>query len=154
MANVVVSALATWNGKALKKAQQDVNVFEKRIKSFARTFGVAFSGAALVAFGKKAVKVFAEDEAAAKSLQLQLENTGNAFRVREVENYIQSLEKTYAILTDLRKPFQTFLNLTKSVARLETELSLLKISNASINPRPIDLVASSAPFLSTSILPA
>jgi hypothetical protein len=115
VANVVVSALATWNGKALKKAQQDVNVFEKRVKSFARTFGVAFSGAALVAFGKKAVKVFAEDEAAAKSLQLQLENTGNAFRVREVENYIQSLEKTYAILTDLRKPFQTFLNLTKSV---------------------------------------
>jgi hypothetical protein len=115
VANVVVSALATWNGKALKKAQQDVNVFEKRVKSFARTFGVAFSGAALVAFGKKAVRVFAEDEAAAKSLQLQLENTGNAFRVKEVENYIQSLEKTYAILTDLRKPFQTFLNLTKSV---------------------------------------
>ena len=116
MANVVVSALATWNGKALKKAQQDVNVFEKRIKSFARTFGVAFSGAALVAFGKKAVKVFAEDEAAAKSLQLQLENTGNAFRVTEVEDYIKGLEKTYAILTDLRKPFQTFLNLTRSVA--------------------------------------
>jgi hypothetical protein len=115
VANVVVSALATWNGKALKKAQQDVNVFEKRIKSFARTFGVAFSGAALVAFGKKAVKVFAEDEAAAKSLQLQLENTGNAFRVTEVEDYIKGLEKTYAILTDLRKPFQTFLNLTRSV---------------------------------------
>jgi hypothetical protein len=116
VANVVVSALATWNGKALKKAQQDVNVFEKRVKSFARTFGVAFSGAALVAFGKKAVKVFAEDEAAAKSLQLQLENTGNAFRVTEVEDYIKGLEKTYAILTDLRKPFQTFLNLTRSVA--------------------------------------
>ncbi len=115
MANVVVSALATWNGKALKKAQQDVNVFEKRVKSFARTFGVAFSGAALVAFSKKAIKAFAEDEAAAKSLQLQLENTGNAFRVTEVEDYIKGLEKTYAILTDLRKPFQTFLNLTRSV---------------------------------------
>jgi hypothetical protein len=115
VANVVVSALATWNGKALKKAQQDVNVFEKRVKSFARTFGVAFSGAALVAFSKKAVKAFAEDEAAAKSLQLQLENTGNAFRVTEVEDYIKGLEKTYAILTDLRKPFQTFLNLTRSV---------------------------------------
>jgi hypothetical protein len=115
VANVVVSALATWNGKALKKAQQDVNVFEKRVKSFARTFGVAFSGAALVAFSKKAIKAFAEDEAAAKSLQLQLENTGNAFRVTEVEDYIKGLEKTYAILTDLRKPFQTFLNLTRSV---------------------------------------
>ncbi len=116
MANVVVSALATWNGKALKKAQQDVNVFEKRVKSFARTFGVAFSGAALVAFSKKAIKAFAADEMAAKSLQLQLENTGNAFRVTEVEDYIKGLEKTYAILTDLRKPFQTFLNLTRSVA--------------------------------------
>ena len=115
MANVVVSALATWNGKALKKAQQDVNVFEKRVKSFARTFGVAFSGAALVAFSKKAIKAFSDDEAAAKSLQLQLENTGNAFRVTEVEDYIKGLEKTYAILTDLRKPFQTFLNLTRSV---------------------------------------
>lgn len=115
MANVVVSALATWNGKALKKAQQDVNVFEKRIKSFARTFGYAFSATAVVAFSKKAVKAFAEDEAAAKSLQLQLENTGNAFRVTEVEQYIKSLEKTYAVLSDLRGPFQTFLNLTKSV---------------------------------------
>jgi hypothetical protein len=137
VANVVVSALATWNGKALKKAQQDVNVFEKRIKSFARTFGVAFSGAALVAFGKKAVKVFAEDEAAAKSLQLQLENTGNAFRVTEVEDYIKGLEKTYAILTDLRKPFQTFLNLTRSVAlsqrTLEAALNVSAGTGASLD---------------------
>jgi hypothetical protein len=137
VANVVVSALATWNGKALKKAQQDVNVFEKRIKSFARTFGVAFSGAALVAFGKKAVKVFAEDEAAAKSLQLQLENTGNAFRVAEVEDYIKGLEKTYAILTDLRKPFQTFLNLTRSVAlsqrTLEAALNVSAGTGASLD---------------------
>jgi hypothetical protein len=137
VANVVVSALATWNGKALKKAQQDVNVFEKRVKSFARTFGVAFSGAALVAFGKKAVKVFAEDEAAAKSLQLQLENTGNAFRVTEVEDYIKGLEKTYAILTDLRKPFQTFLNLTRSVAlsqrTLEAALNVSAGTGASLD---------------------
>jgi hypothetical protein len=115
VANVVVSALATWNGKALKKAKQDVDVFSKQIKQFARVFGVAFSATALVAFSKKAVKAFAEDEAAAKSLALQLENTGNAFRVTEVEAYIKGLEKTYAILTDLRAPFQTLLNVTGSV---------------------------------------
>jgi len=115
MANVVVSALATWNGRALKKAKSDVSVFDKQIKSLGRTFGVTFSAAAVVAFSKSAVKAFAADEVAAKSLALQLENTGNAFRVTEVENYIQGLEKTYAILTDLRKPFQTFLNLTRSV---------------------------------------
>ena len=115
MANVVVSALATWNGKALKKAKQDVDVFSKQVKQFARVFGVAFSATALVAFSKKAVKAFAEDEAAAKSLALQLENTGNAFRVTEVEAYIKGLEKTYAILTDLRAPFKTLLNVTGSV---------------------------------------
>ena len=115
MANVVVSALATWNGRALKKAKSDVSVFDKQLKSLGRTFGVTFSAAAVVAFSKNAVKAFAADEVAAKSLALQLENTGNAFRVAEVENYIQGLEKTYAILTDLRKPFQTFLNLTRSV---------------------------------------
>jgi hypothetical protein len=122
VANVVVSALATWNGKALKKAKQDVDVFSKQIKQFARVFGVAFSATALVAFSKKAVKAFAQDEAAAKSLALQLENTGNAFRVTEVEAYIKSLEKTYSILTDLRAPFQTLLNVTGSVALAQRSL--------------------------------
>ncbi len=46
---------------------------------------------------------------------MQLENTGNAFRATEVEDYIKNLEKTYAILTDLRGPFQTLLNVTGSV---------------------------------------
>ena len=115
MANVVVSALATWNGKALRKAKQDVSVFNKQLQGLARTFGVAFSATAIVAFSKQAVKAFAEDELAARSLALQLENTGNAFRVTEVENYVKSLEKTYAILTDLRTPFKTLLNVTGSV---------------------------------------
>jgi len=115
VANVVVSALATWNGKALRKAKQDVSVFNKQLQGLARTFGVAFSATAIVAFSKQAVKAFAEDELAARSLALQLENTGNAFRVTEVENYVKSLEKTYAILTDLRTPFKTLLNVTGSV---------------------------------------
>jgi hypothetical protein len=129
MANVVVSALATWNGKALKKAKQDVNVFSKEIKSLGRAFGVTFSAAAIVGFSKKAIKAFTDDQAAAKRLQLQLENTGNAFRVDEVEGYIKSLEKTNAILVDLRGPFQTLLNLTGSVDLAQRSLeSALNIS--------------------------
>jgi len=129
MANIFVAATATWNGKALKKAKQDVDVFSRQLKGLARTFGVAFSAAAIVSFSKKAVKAFTEDEAAAKRLALQLENTGNAFRVDEVEGYIKSLEKTNAILTDLRAPFQTLLNLTGSVALAQRSLeSALDIS--------------------------
>jgi hypothetical protein len=129
MANIFVAATATWNGKALKKAKQDVDVFSRQLKGLARTFGVAFSAAAIVSFSKKAVKAFTEDEAAAKRLALQLENTGNAFRVDEVEGYIKSLEKTNAILTDLRAPFQTLLNLTGSVELAQRSLeSALNIS--------------------------
>jgi hypothetical protein len=129
MANVVVSALATWNGKALKKAKQDVNVFSKEVKSLGKAFGVTFSAAAIVGFSKKAIKAFTDDQAAAKRLQLQLENTGNAFRVDEVEGYIKSLEKTNAILVDLRGPFQTLLNLTGSVELAQRSLeSALNIS--------------------------
>jgi hypothetical protein len=122
MANVVVSGLATWNGKALKKAKQDVAVFDKQVKKLGRTFGLTFSAAALVSFSKKAIKAFTDDEAAAKRLQLQLENTGNAFRVSEVEAYIKSLEKTLGILDDLRAPFQTFLNATGSVELAQRSL--------------------------------
>jgi len=74
------------------------------------------SSAALVGFSKKAINAFARDEAAAKSLAIQLENTGNAFRVTEVEDYIASLQKLYGILDDeLRPAFQTLLNATGSV---------------------------------------
>ena len=129
MANIFVAATATWNGKALKKAKKDVDVFNKQLKGLARTFGVTFGAAALVSFSKKAIKAFTEDEAAARRLALQLENTGNAFRVDEVEGYIKSLEKTNAILTDLRAPFQTLLNLTGSVELAQRSLeSALNIS--------------------------
>ena len=66
MANVVVSALATWNGKALKKGKQDISSFDKSVKALGRTFGVTFSAAALINFSKKAVNAFAADEKAAK----------------------------------------------------------------------------------------
>jgi hypothetical protein len=43
VANIFVAASATWNGKALKKAKQDVSVFDKQLKNFAKSVGVAFS---------------------------------------------------------------------------------------------------------------
>jgi hypothetical protein len=55
MANIFVAATATWNGKALKKAKKDVDVFNKQLK-LARTFGVTFSAAAIVSFSKKQLK--------------------------------------------------------------------------------------------------
>ena len=122
MANLIVSALATWNGKALNKGKSDISAFDKSVTKLGKTFAGVFAASSILAFSKKAVNAFAADQAAAKSLELQLINTGNAFRVSEVEGYLKSLEKTYAILTDLRAPFKTLLNVTGSI---ETSQRLL-----------------------------
>jgi len=143
MANVVVSALATWNGKALKKGKQDISSFDKSVKALGRTFGVTFSAAALVNFSKKAVNAFAADEKAAKALEVQLKNTGNEFAAPAVEYYIANLQKISGILDDeLRPAFKNLLTVTKSVElsqyALNTALevsagtgaSVIEVSNA------------------------
>jgi len=129
MANVVVSAIATFNGKALKKGQKELSAFDKQAQQLGKTFNRVFATTAIVAFSKKAINAFAADEKAAKSLAVQLENTGNAFRVNEVESYIANLQKLYGVLDDqLRPAFQTLLNATGSVTlsqkALETALNV------------------------------
>jgi len=127
MANLIVSAIATWNGKALNKGKKDISAFDKSVTNLGKSLAGAFSAATILSFSKTAIRAFAADQAAAKSLELQLINTGNAFKADEVESYIKSLEKTYAILTDLRGPFKTLLNVTGSV---ETSQRLL---NSALN---------------------
>lgn len=129
MANVVVSAIATFNGKALKKGKKELSAFDKQAQQLGKTFNRVFATTALVAFSKKAINAFAADEKAAKSLAVQLENTGNAFRVDEVEAYIAQLQGLYGVLDDqLRPAFQTLLNATGSVTlsqqALETALNV------------------------------
>ena len=129
MANVVVSAIATFNGKALKKGKKELSAFDKQAQQLGKTFNRVFATTALVAFSKKAINAFAADEQAAKSLAVQLENTGNAFRIDEVETYIAGLQNLYGVLDDqLRPAFQTLLNATGSVTlsqkALETALNV------------------------------
>jgi hypothetical protein len=137
MANVVVSALATWNGRALKKGKQDITSFDKSVKALGRTFGVTFSAAALINFSKKAVTAFAADEKAAKALEVQLKNTGNEFAGPAVEMYIANLQKISGVLDDeLRPAFQALLTVTKSVELsqygLNTALDVSAATGASV----------------------
>lgn len=137
MANVVVSALATWNGRALKKGQKDVSSFDKSVKALGRTFGVTFSAAALINFSKKAVSAFAADQKAAKSLEVQLKNTGNEFSAPAVEMYIANLQKISGVLDDeLRPAFQSLLTVTRSVELsqygLNTALEVSAATGASV----------------------
>ena len=124
MANVVVSAIATFNGKALKKGKKEISLFEKQVKSFAKVFATAFSVTALSKYSKAAVKAFMADEKAAKSLEQQLKNTGYQFSAPGVELYIANLQKSTGVLDDdLRPAFQRLLTVTGSITKSQDALS-------------------------------
>jgi hypothetical protein len=124
MANVVVSAIATFNGKALKKGQKDISAFDKQVKKLGRTFAVTFSAYQLLNFSKKAIQAFIADEKAAKSLEQQLKNTGYQFSGPAVEMYIANLQKTTGVLDDqLRPAFQQLLTVTGSLTTSQDALN-------------------------------
>ena len=124
MANVVVSAIATWNGKALNKGKKDVSAFDKQVNKLGRTFATVFSATALLNYSKKAVQAFAADEKAAKALETQLKNVGFAFSAPAVEDYIANLQRTTGVLDDqLRPAFQQLLTVTGSITKSQEALS-------------------------------
>jgi hypothetical protein len=130
--NLIVSAVSTFDNKGLKKAKKEVSAFDKQLKTFAKTFATAFSVTALTRFGKAAVKAFAEDEKAARSLEQQLKNTGFQFSAPSVELYIANLQKTTGVLDDeLRPAFQQLLTVTGSITTSQNALNTaLNISAA------------------------
>ena len=130
--DVVVSALAEWNGKALKKAQKDVSVFDKGVKSLAKTFAGVFAASKLLSYSKNAVNAFVADEKAAKALEVQLNNLGYSFSAPGVELYIGNLQKMYGVLDDqLRPAFQTLITASGSLTQSQKALELaLNVSAA------------------------
>jgi len=124
MANIVVSALSTFNNKGLKKGKKEISAFEKQVKNFGKTFAAAFSVTALTRFSREAVKAFAADEKAAKSLEVQLKNTGFAFSAPGVELYIDNLQRSTGVLDDeLRPAFQQLLTVTGSITKSQDALN-------------------------------
>ena len=124
MPTLVVSALSTFDNKGLKKGKKEVSAFEKQVKSFGKVFAGVFSATALFNYSKNAIKAFAADEAAAKSLELQLKNTGFAFASPAVEAYINNLQRVTGVLDDqLRPAFQQLLTVTGSITKSQEALN-------------------------------
>ena len=130
--DIVVSALAEWNGKALTKGQKDVSSFDKSVKKLGKTFAAVFGAAALLNYSKNAIKAFAADEKAAKSLEVQLKNLGYGFSAPGVELYIANLQRMYGVLDDqLRPAFQTLITASGSLTQSQKALDLaLNVSAA------------------------
>ena len=125
MANLVISAVSTFNDKGLKKGKKEISAFEKNIKSLGKTFGVVFAASTLVNFSKKAVDAFAADQAAAKALETQLKNVGLGFADASVETYIANLQDATGVLDDhLRPALQSLITATGSLTQSQRALGI------------------------------
>jgi len=118
---LVVSALATWNGKALTKGKKQISEFDKSAQKLGKTFAKVFGSVALVSFGKNAVNAFIESEKAAAKLRTTVSNLGLEFEQPGIEAYLKNLSLQFGIVDENLIPgFQRLLIVTKDVAKAQS----------------------------------
>jgi len=122
---LLVSAVSTWNNSGIKQAEKSINKFEKNLGRLAKTLGVTFSVAAVVAFGKASVKAFLADDKAAKALGQTLKNTGNELSGKGANSFIDKLQRATGISdSQLRPALTNLLNSTRNYRTSQQELNL------------------------------
>ena len=136
MANpsVVIDIAAEYTGKkAFKQADTATQKLTKNVKQLGGALGLAFGTAAVINFSRKAVKAFAQDEAAAIRLTRAVENLGIGFANPGISKFIADLERSAAIADDILRPaFQGLLTTTGSLTQSQKLLNdAITISRAS-----------------------
>jgi hypothetical protein len=132
--SVRVDLVAEFVGrKAFKEADTATQKLTKNVKKLGGAFGLAFGTAAVINFSKKAVKAFAQDEAAAIRLTRAVENLGIGFANPGISKFIAELERSAAIADDILRPaFQGLLTTTGSLTQSQKLLNdAITISRAS-----------------------
>ena len=133
MANVFIDIAAEFTGaKSFKKAESATDSLTKNVKKLAKTIGVAYSGAQVLAFAKSSVKAAAADQKAQQQLALALKNVGLERDAASAEGYIQRLQSEFGIVDDLLRPaYQSLAIATRDTAESQRLLNLsLDISAA------------------------
>jgi hypothetical protein len=129
----VINIASKFDAKGFKKAETATDKLGKNVKNLAKTFGLAFSTTAVLAFGKAAVRAAAADEKAQKQLALALKNVGLGRDAASSEDYIQRLQTEFGIVDDLLRPaYQTMAIATRDTVQAQKLFNLaLDISAAS-----------------------
>ena len=131
--SMVVSAVTTFDGKALTKGSKQISAFEKGAKKAGGALAAAFSVQAIVKFGKEAAKAFIEDQKAASQLAQSVKNLGLAFETPKIERFISELSAASGVADDVLRPsMQKLLQTTGSVTKSQDLLTqALDISRGS-----------------------
>ena len=123
--SMVVSAVTTFDGKALTKGTKQISAFEKGAKKLGGTFAAAFSVQQIVNFGKNAAKAFADNEKSAKRLATVVKNLGLAFETPMIEKSLDEISAKYGYQGEvLREAFQKLITVTGSAAKSQDLLNL------------------------------
>jgi hypothetical protein len=133
MADLRIDLAAEFVGKkAFKDADNAALRLDKTVKQLGKTLGITLGASAMAAYGKAAVKAFAEDEAAARRLSSAVDNLGLSFSKVQVADFISGLEQSAAISDDILRPaFQSLLNITGSLTKSQELLNnAISISRA------------------------
>ena len=128
MANVFIDILAEFTGKkAFKQAETSTDRLTRNVKNLGKTFGLTFGTAAVLSYGKAAVKAAAADQAAQASLAQTLKNLGfqSVGTANSLNDYISTLERTTGKLDDeLRPAMDRLLRATGSVTKSQELMNL------------------------------
>jgi hypothetical protein len=91
----------------------------------AKKFAVVFGAAAMLSYGKNAVKAFAENEKSAKRLEMVLKNIGLGFDTAAIEKNLDDISAKFGYEGEvLRESFQKLVTVTGDTAKAQDLLNL------------------------------
>jgi hypothetical protein len=121
--SIYYDIVTEYQNKGQKQAETGLAKLSKSALSLAKTYGVAFSGAALVGFGIKAVKAAADENKAFTILGNTLKNLGLGFASVDSKAFIENLSLSTGIAIDQLIPaYQNLLTATGDVALSQKSL--------------------------------
>lgn len=124
-ANLAIRIAAILDNKGFKQADKSVKGLQSSIKKLAGAAGIGLSTAAVINFGKNAVKAFAENEKSARRLAIVVENMGMAFQNPAIEASLDKISAKFGYQGEvLREAYQKLLTATGSVTKSNDLLAL------------------------------
>jgi hypothetical protein len=108
------------DGKGFKQAETAIDKLNRSAKNLASTFGLAFSAAAVVQFGKQSVRAFMDAEREGTVLVNTVKNLGLAFDQPAIDAYIDKIGRLYGITGGQAVPaMQALLSATGSASKAQ-----------------------------------
>jgi hypothetical protein len=124
--SVVINLAAEYTGKkAFSQADKSVDKLSKGVKKLAGVFGVTFGAAQMARYAQNAVKAFADSQLEAVQLTNAVKNLGLAFASRDIDIYLDKVERATGINRDQLQPAMIkLLQVTGSVNKSQELLNL------------------------------